>query len=229
MMVEVNNLTKIYGKETVLDNVSFTLNAGEVLGVVGPNGCGKSTLFGIMLGLREASSGYSELFGERDIQKVKSRIGVAMDQGSFYNSFSARRNLLLSAQVKGADASKIDEYLQRVDLAHTGSKAFKKFSYGMKKRLEIADAMLNDPDLYIFDEPTNGLDPDGIVFIRQTILALREQGKTVIVSSHYLQEIEKVCTKLIMLRKGRILYNGGAAELREKHGDLEEFFLNQKG
>lgn len=226
--LSVENISKRYGRELVLDSISFEVKPGTVLGVVGPNGSGKSTLFGIILGLRASDSGSVELFGDSNIQNNKHRIGVAMDQGSFYTAFSAKRNLKLSAIVKGLNNVDLNAALQQVELGHTGNKAYKKFSYGMKKRLEIADAMLTDPDLYILDEPTNGLDPEGIVFIRELVKRLQAAGKTVIISSHYLQEIEKVCTDILMLRKGKMLFYGKASELREKHGDLEEFFLTNK-
>ncbi len=226
--LSVDNISKRYGRELVLDSISFSVEPGTVLGVVGPNGSGKSTLFGIILGLRASDSGSVQLFGDSNIQNSKHRIGVAMDQGSFYTAFSARKNLRLSSIVKGVTNVDIDAALQQVDLGHTGSKAYKKFSYGMKKRLEIADAMLTDPDLYILDEPTNGLDPEGIVFIRELVKKLQAAGKTVIISSHYLQEIEKICTDILMLRKGKMLFYGKAAELREKHGDLEDYFLTNK-
>ena len=226
--LSVENISKRYGRELVLDSISFEVKPGTVLGVVGPNGSGKSTLFGIILGLRASDSGSVELFGDSNIQNNKHRIGVAMDQGSFYTAFSAKRNLKLSAIVKGLNNVNLNAALQQVEQGQTGNKAYKKFSYGMKKRLEIADAMLTDPDLYILDEPTNGLDPEGIVFIRELVKRLQAAGKTVIISSHYLQEIEKVCTDILMLRKGKMLFYGKASELREKHGDLEEFFLTNK-
>ena len=174
------------------------------------------------------SEGQVEIFGERDVQKVKHRIGIAMDQGSFYHGFSAHRNLMLSATAKGVNPSRIKEVLELVELDRTGSKAYKHFSYGMKKRLEIADALLQEPDLYILDEPTNGLDPEGIIFIRELIADLSKQGKTVIVSSHYLQEIERVCTHILMLRRGQVQHFGEKEELKTLHGDLEDLFIRKK-
>lgn len=225
--ISVKSLSKQYGREMAVNSVSFHLEPGQVLGVVGPNGSGKTTLFGMILGLRSADSGEIEVFGESDIQNVKHRIGIAMDQGSFYKSFSASRNLQLSAIAKGVSLDRIPEVLERVSLSHTGKKAYSKFSYGMKKRLEIADAMLSDPDLYILDEPTNGLDPEGIIFIRELINDLRSQGKTVIVSSHYLLEIEKVCTDLLMMRRGQTVFFGPLAEAKEKFEDLESLFITK--
>jgi ABC-2 type transport system ATP-binding protein len=225
--ISVKSLSKQYGREMAVNSVSFHLEPGQVLGVVGPNGSGKTTLFGMILGLRSADSGEIEVFGESDIQNVKHRIGIAMDQGSFYKSFSASRNLQLSAIAKGVSLDRIPGVLERVSLSHTGKKAYSKFSYGMKKRLEIADAMLSDPDLYVLDEPTNGLDPEGIIFIRELINDLRSQGKTVIVSSHYLLEIEKVCTDLLMMRRGQTVFFGPLAEAKEKFEDLESLFITK--
>lgn len=226
-VIEVEKVSKRYGREQVLNQVSFSVEAGQVLGVVGPNGSGKTTLFGIILGLRDSEEGTVKILGSDDLQSVKGKIGIAMDQGSFYHAYSARKNLSLTALTKGVKPERIDEVLEEVELSHTGSKAYKKFSYGMKKRLEIADALMHEPELYILDEPTNGLDPEGIIFIRDLITKLSKEGKTVVVSSHYLQEIEKVCTHILMLRRGVVTFYGTTSELREKHGDLEGLFIRK--
>ncbi len=226
-VIEVEKVSKCYGREQILNQVSFSVEQGQVLGVVGPNGSGKTTLFGIMLGLRESQEGTVRFWGSEDLQAIKGRMGIAMDQGSFYHAYSAHKNLSLTALSKGVKPDRITEVLDMVELSHTGSKAYKKFSYGMKKRLEIADALMHNPDIYIFDEPTNGLDPEGIIFIRELISRLSKEGKTVVVSSHYLQEIEKVCTHILMLKRGVVSFYGTTPELREKHGDLEGLFIRK--
>jgi ABC-type multidrug transport system ATPase subunit len=202
-ILETKDLTKRYGKQLALDGLNFTLKKGQVLGVIGPNGSGKTTLFSIVLGLRKASSGSFTLLGSSDPEKVRNRVGVILDQGNFYQNISAKKNLTISAMTKGVDLARVDELLEKVGLGQVGNKSFKNFSYGMKKRLEVADALLARPEFIIMDEPTNGLDPEGIIFIRDLIFQLQNEGKTIMLSSHYLDEVDKVCTDFLILKNGR--------------------------
>lgn len=226
-IISVNQLTKRYGKQVALDSASFELEKNQVLGVVGPNGSGKTTMFSILLGLRKASSGTFSICGSDDPESVRNRVGVILDQGNFYQGFSAKKNLTISAMTKGVDLDKVDELLERVGLGNTGNKAFKTFSYGMKKRLEIADALLSDPELIIMDEPTNGLDPEGVIFIRELIINLQKEGKTIMLSSHYLEEIQKVCTHFLILRSGKILFHGTKEAVNETYENLESALTNK--
>jgi len=227
IILQTHQLTKKYGQQAAVDNVSFSVEEGQILGVIGPNGSGKTTLFSLFLGLRKPSSGKMEIFGNDNPEEVRKEMAAIMDQANFYLRLSARDNLTISAMTKGVPLEKVDLLLQDVGLEHTGNKAFKSFSYGMMKRLEIADALLTDPQLLIMDEPTNGLDPEGILFVRQLILDLKAKGKTVIISSHYLDEIEKVCTHFLILGGGRCIFHGSKEAVKENYETLESAFVKR--
>jgi ABC-2 type transport system ATP-binding protein len=220
-------LTRRYGKQLALDGLNFSVKKGQVLGVIGPNGSGKTTLFSIVLGLRKASSGSFTILGSNDPEEVRSRVGVILDQGNFYQNISAKKNLTISAMTKGVDVSKVDELLEKVGLGQVGNKSFKNFSYGMKKRLEVADALLAQPEFIIMDEPTNGLDPEGIIFIRDLIFQLQSEGKTIMLSSHYLDEVEKVCTDFLILKNGKNIFHGSKDAVKNNYKSLESVFTNK--
>jgi ABC-type multidrug transport system ATPase subunit len=224
IILQTHQLTKKYGRQAVVDNISITVEEGQILGVIGPNGSGKTTLFSMLLGLRKPTSGSMELFGKSNPEEVRKEMAAIMDQANFYLRISAKENLTISALTKGVSVDRVDPLLKEVGLEHTGYKAFQSFSYGMMKRLEIADALLTDPQLIIMDEPTNGLDPEGILYIRQLILDLKAKGKTVIISSHYLDEIEKVCTHFLILGGGKCVFHGTKEEVKENYDSLEAAF-----
>ena len=226
-ILETKDLTKRYGKQLALDGLNFTLKKGQVLGVIGPNGSGKTTLFSIVLGLRKASSGSFTILGSSDPEKVRNRVGVILDQGNFYQNISAKKNLTISAMTKGVDLARVDELLEKVGLGQVGNKSFKNFSYGMKKRLEVADALLARPEFIIMDEPTNGLDPEGIIFIRDLIFQLQNEGKTIMLSSHYLDEVDKVCTDFLILKNGRNIFQGSKEAVKDNFQSLESVFTNK--
>lgn len=227
IIISVGHLSKRYGKQLALNDVSFDVEKGQVLGVVGPNGSGKTTLFSILLGLRAPNSGSFTIFGQANPEDVRGKVGVILDQGNFYAGISAKKNLTISAMTKNVALSKVDELLEKVGLGEVGKKPFKSFSYGMKKRLEIADALLSDPELIIMDEPTNGLDPEGVIFIRELIFDLKRQGKTIVLSSHYLEEIQKVCTHFLILKKGELVFHGSQEEVLGKFDSLESALTNK--
>jgi len=227
VILRTHQLTKKYGHQAAVDNVSFTVEGGQIVGVIGPNGSGKTTLFSMLLGIRKATSGSMDLFGRSNPEEVRKEMAAIMDQANFYLHLSARENLTISAMTKGVPLEKVDLLLHDVGLENTGNKAFKSFSYGMMKRLEIADALLTDPQLIIMDEPTNGLDPEGILFIRQLILDLKAKGKTVIISSHYLDEIEKVCTHFLILGGGKCIFHGTKEAVKENYETLESAFVKR--
>jgi len=224
IILQTHQLTKKYGRQAAVDNISITVEEGQILGVIGPNGSGKTTLFSMLLGLRKPTSGSMELFGKSNPEEVRKEMAAIMDQANFYLRISAKENLTISALTKGVSVDRVDPLLKEVGLEHTGYKAFQSFSYGMMKRLEIADALLTDPQLIIMDEPTNGLDPEGILYIRQLILDLKAKGKTVIISSHYLDEIEKVCTHFLILGGGKCVFHGTKEEVKENYDSLEAAF-----
>ncbi|MDO9551300.1 ABC transporter ATP-binding protein [Rhodonellum sp.] len=226
-IISVEHLRKRYGKQLALNEVSFVVEKGQVLGVVGPNGSGKTTLFSILLGLRKPNSGSFSIFGQTNPEDVRAKVGVILDQGNFYAGISAKKNLTISAMTKNIPLAKVDELLEKVGLGEVGSKPFKSFSYGMKKRLEIADALLSDPELVIMDEPTNGLDPEGVIFIRELIMELKRQGKTIVLSSHYLEEIQKVCTHFLILKKGELVFHGSQEAVLGKFDSLESALTNK--
>ncbi|ERM84761.1 hypothetical protein P872_23925 [Rhodonellum psychrophilum GCM71 = DSM 17998] len=226
-IISVEHLSKRYGKQLALNEVSFVVEKGQVLGVVGPNGSGKTTLFSILLGLRKPNSGSFSIFGQTNPEDVRAKVGVILDQGNFYAGISAKKNLTISAMTKNVPLAKVDELLEKVGLGEVGSKPFKSFSYGMKKRLEIADALLSDPELVIMDEPTNGLDPEGVIFIRELIMELKRQGKTIVLSSHYLEEIQKVCTHFLILKKGELVFHGSQEAVLGKFDSLESALTNK--
>jgi ABC-2 type transport system ATP-binding protein len=226
-ILETKDLTKRYGKQLALDGLNFTLKKGQVLGVIGPNGSGKTTLFSIVLGLRKASSGSFTILGSSDPEKVRNRVGVILDQGNFYQNISAKKNLTISAMTKGVDLARVDELLEKVGLGQAGIKSFKNFSYGMKKRLEVADALLARPEFIIMDEPTNGLDPEGIIFIRDLIFQLQNEGNTIMLSSHYLDEVDKVCTDFLILKNGRNIFHGSKEAVKDNFQSLESVFTNK--
>lgn len=225
--METKELTKKYGNQRALDGLNFGIKKGQVLGVIGPNGSGKTTLFSIVLGLRKASSGSFTILGSNDPEEVRNRVGVILDQGNFYRNISAKKNLTISAMTKGVDLSRVDLLLEKVGLGHVGNKSFKNFSYGMKKRLEVADALLAQPEFVIMDEPTNGLDPEGIIFIRDLIIQLQSEGKTVMLSSHYLDEVEKVCTDFLILKNGKNIFHGSKEAVKDNFKSLESVFTNK--
>ncbi|MBT0812232.1 ABC transporter ATP-binding protein [Litoribacter ruber] len=225
-VIKTERLSKFYGSEKALDNVSIEINKGEIIGIVGPNGSGKSTLINILLGLRKPSSGNFTILGSTSPDTIQSQIGVVMDQSCFYLRVSAKANLVISAKTKGVGEERVEELLKLVGLDHTGAKRFQDFSYGMRKRLEIADALLTDPKLIIMDEPTNGLDPQGIIFVRNLIRQFKEEGKTVIIASHYMEELEKLCTGIIFLKDGAVALQDTTENLLRDHFSIEKAFTS---
>ncbi|MDB5250926.1 MAG: transporter ATPase [Flaviaesturariibacter sp.] len=201
-----------------LDNINLTVERGSVYGFLGPNGAGKTTTLRLLLGLLRNQQGSIRIFGE-DIAtnriSILRKVGSLIEQPSLYGHLTARENLEVYRRIYGADKSRIEATLALVDLSGTGSKKAKQFSLGMKQRLSIAVALLHRPELLILDEPTNGLDPNGIIETRELIKKLnRDEGVTIIVSSHILAEIEKMATHVGIIHKGRLLFQGTQPELQ---------------
>jgi ABC-2 type transport system ATP-binding protein len=191
-----------------------------VIGLVGPNGSGKSTLIRTLLGLIRATSGSAEVLGHstKHPGEFASRVGVLIENPAFVGSLSAQRNLLSLAALRGIPRSRVAEVLKQVGLAGRESEPVRSFSLGMKQRLGIASALLTSPDLLILDEPTNGLDPAGIVEIRGLLKSLAKEGRTVIVSSHLLSELESICDHLVIIRFGKVLFNGPMSQMLDRTG-----------
>jgi ABC-2 type transport system ATP-binding protein len=212
-ILEINNITKHYKTVTALNNVSFSVPEGSVYGILGPNGSGKTTLLGIILDILKPSSGSFTLLGKSADAEIRKQVGTLLETPNFYHYLSAERNLRIAAYIKGKGFNEIDNVLQKVNLYQRRQSKFNTYSLGMKQRLAIASCLLGDPQVLIFDEPTNGLDPVGIAEIRELIKRLSNEGKTIIMASHLLDEVEKVCTHVAIIKNGNLLTAGSVNEV----------------
>jgi len=221
-ILTINNLTKKFGYLTAVKDLSFTINKGNVYGILGPNGSGKSTTLGVVLNVVNKTSGDFHWFdGDITTHDALKKVGAIIENPNFYPYMSGYDNLRLVCKIKGVDLNKIDEKLEIVGLTDRKNSKFKTYSLGMKQRLAIASALLNDPEILILDEPTNGLDPQGIHQIRQIIKDIANDGTTILLASHLLDEVEKVCSHVVVLRKGVKLYSGRVDEMTSSHGFFE--------
>jgi len=228
-ILTINNLTKKFGYLTAVKDLSFTIEKGNVYGILGPNGSGKSTTLGIVLNVVNKTSGdFSWFDGTVETHDALKKVGAIIERPNFYPYMTARQNLKLVCKIKGVDTSKVDEKLEIVGLLERQNSKFRTYSLGMKQRLAIASALLNDPEILILDEPTNGLDPQGIHQIREIIKKIANQGTTILLASHLLDEVEKVCSHVVVLRKGEKLYSGRVDEMISSHGFFELKSNNQK-
>jgi ABC-2 type transport system ATP-binding protein len=219
--IETKGLTHHFSpSDRVLNDISLRVPAGSIYGFLGPNGAGKTTTLRLVLGLLSQQQGSIEIFGmslRRHRMEILRRVGSSIESPSIYAHLTARENLAIWQIIFQCPATRIDEVLRLVGLAHTGSKRASQFSLGMKQRLSIAVALLHDPSLLILDEPTNGLDPHGILEMRDLLLALnRDHGTTILVSSHLLSEIERLVTHVGIINRGTVIFQGPFAELSEK-------------
>ena len=221
-ILTISNLTKKFGNLTAVDNLSFTINKGNVYGILGPNGSGKSTTLGIVLNVVNKTEGNFKWFdGNTTTHDALKKVGAIIERPNFYPYMTAEQNLKLVCKIKGVPLDKIKEKLEVVGLLDRKNHKFKTYSLGMKQRLAIASALLNDPEILILDEPTNGLDPQGIHQIRSLIKEIASDGTTILLASHLLDEVEKVCTHVVVLRKGMKLYSGRVDEMINSHGFFE--------
>lgn len=212
-VLSINKLTKKYGNITALDEVSFDVPAGSVFGLLGPNGSGKTTTLGIVMDILKQTSGSFQFSGNMPTADTRKNIGTLLETPNFYHYLSAQKNLEIAAAIKGRGKNDIGAALEKVNLAHRKDSKFSTYSLGMKQRLAIASCLLGNPDLLVFDEPTNGLDPEGIAEIRTLILRLAQEGKTIIMASHLLDEVEKVCTHVAILKKGKLITAGAVDDV----------------
>ncbi|MCG8475584.1 MAG: ATP-binding cassette domain-containing protein [Cytophagales bacterium] len=213
-ILEVNKLSKRYGSIRALTDFDMRLQSGQIVGLLGPNGSGKTTALSILLGVNPANSGSYSWFGKSgDVASVRRRIGAVLEAPAFYPYMSGEENLKIVADIKQADYSEIGALLETVELSEWRKYKFSQYSLGMKQRLAIAAALLGNPEVLILDEPTNGLDPKGIAEIREIILKIGKQGKTILLASHLLDEVQKICTHVHILRKGTTLYSGAVSEM----------------
>jgi ABC-type multidrug transport system ATPase subunit len=212
-VLSVSHLSKRYGTINALVNVSFEVPKGTVFGILGPNGSGKTTTLGIIMDVLKATMGSFTLFDEPPTAESRKRMGALLETPNFYHYLSGKENLKIAAGIKGKGFSEIDAVLSRVNLLDRKDSAFSTYSLGMKQRLAIASSLLGSPELLVLDEPTNGLDPVGIAEIRELIKSLRQEGKTIIMASHLLDEVEKVCTHMVLLKKGNVITSGKVSDI----------------
>jgi ABC-2 type transport system ATP-binding protein len=221
-ILTVTNLTKKFGHLTAVKNLSFTIEKGNVYGILGPNGSGKSTTLGIVLNVVNATSGsFSWFDGNTSTHQALKKVGAIIERPNFYPYMTAIENLKLVCKIKEVPEARIEEKLTMVGLWERRDSKFKTFSLGMKQRLAIASALLNNPEILILDEPTNGLDPQGIHQIRELIKKIAAEGTTILLASHLLDEVEKVCSHVVILRKGENLYDGTVDGMLASHGFFE--------
>lgn len=221
-ILTVSNLTKKFGHLTAVKNLSFTIEKGNVYGILGPNGSGKSTTLGIILNVvNRTAGGFSWFNGSTSTHEALKKVGAIIERPNFYPYMTAIQNLKLVCKIKEVPVDKIQEKLELVGLWERKDSKFKTYSLGMKQRLAIASALLNDPEILILDEPTNGLDPQGIHQIREIIKKIAGLGTTILLASHLLDEVEKVCSHVVILRKGEKLYSGPVDSMLASHGFFE--------
>ena len=221
-ILSLKNLDKKYGSVHAVNNLSFDIQKGNVYGILGPNGSGKSTTLGIILNVVNRTSGeFSWFNGSLSTHEALKKVGAIIERPNFYPYMTAAQNLALICKIKGITTEKIDEKLKVVNLYERKNSKFRTYSLGMKQRLAIASALLNDPEILILDEPTNGLDPQGIHEIRQIIKKIAANGTTILLASHLLDEVEKVCSHVVVIRKGVKLYSGRVDEMTASNGLFE--------
>ncbi len=221
-VLQINGLTKRYGAITAVNNLSLQIEAGNVYGLLGPNGSGKTTTLGAVLGIIQPDSGSFTWFGGMYGDQERMHIGSLLETPNFYPYLSPVKNLEITAHIKRIAEPRIDDILEIVNLSQRKDSAFSTFSYGMKQRLAIAAALIGDPEVLIFDEPTNGLDPQGIAEVREIIQRIAGEGKTIIMASHILDEVEKVCSHVAIIKRGTLLASGevGAILSNDRQVDI---------
>jgi ABC-2 type transport system ATP-binding protein len=207
-VLETDGLCKNFSKLKAVNDLNLKIKKGVVFGLLGPNGSGKSTTLGMLLGVTQPSSGSFKWFERSSSHKERLKIGAILEKPNFYPHLSAFKNLQIVAMIKSVDKERIDEVLKKVHLHDRKNSKFKTFSLGMKQRLSIASSLLSNPQVLVLDEPTNGLDPQGIADIRELIIEIANSGKTIILASHLLDEVQKVCSEFAILNKGKLVYQG---------------------
>lgn len=214
LVLEVSNLHKHFGKVHALKDVSLKIPKGSVFGILGPNGSGKTTMLGIVTDMQKSDSGSYSWFGSGTDYHLRKKVGSLIETPNFYSYLNGYDNLKITSLISGrGDDAEIKNVLKRLDLLDKSHIKFGNFSLGMKQRLAVAACIMGNPDVLILDEPTNGLDPEGIAFMRKILQELAAEGKTIIIASHLLEEVQKVCTHVAILQYGDLLAQGTVAEL----------------
>ncbi|MEM9053034.1 MAG: ATP-binding cassette domain-containing protein [Bacteroidota bacterium] len=227
-VLSISGLTKKFGRLTAVNNLQLEVPRGSVFGILGPNGSGKTTTLAMILGVINPTSGTFNWFDGRSGHQVRKKIGAILEAPCFYHYLSAQQNLEVAAAIKEVSTKRIDEVLDRVGLLKRKNDPFRSYSLGMKQRLAIGSALLSDPEVMILDEPTNGLDPQGIAEIRNLIIDLANEDRTIITASHMLSEVQKICTDFAVLRTGKKIYQGKVQELANENNRCELMAENEE-
>ncbi len=212
LILQTDKLTKNFGHVKAVKGLDLNISQGQIFGLLGPNGSGKTTTLGMILGVLNQTSGSFSWYGKPATNEVRQKIGAILEHPIFFPQLSAHQNLKIAAEIKKVNPNRIEEVLDWVGLAERKHDKFKTYSLGMRQRLAIASALLSDPKVLILDEPTNGLDPLGIADIRELIIRIAEDGKTIILASHLLDEVQKVCTDFAVLYQGSLIHTGNVQE-----------------
>jgi ABC-2 type transport system ATP-binding protein len=213
MILNIEGISKAYGKIQAVDNLNLKVEKGQIYGLLGPNGSGKTTTLGIVLGILTQDSGHFTWFDNQYGEHHRQRIGAILETPNFLSYLNAKDNLKIISLIKNSDQDNFDDVLKLVNLYHRKDSKFSTYSLGMKQRLAIAGALIGNPDILIFDEPTNGLDPQGIAEVRMILKQIADQGKTVIMASHILDEVEKICSHVGIMKNGKLLASGAIGQI----------------
>jgi len=228
--IAISGLVKTYGKQNAVDNLTANIAKGRITGFLGPNGAGKSTTLRCLVGLSAPTSGTALIYDKpyRDLDNPLSKIGTVLDSRGFHSALTGKQNLRVVAAAAGIPDSRVDEVLDMVELKDAAGKRMKNYSLGMKQRLALAGAILGDPEMLILDEPANGLGPAGIAWLRKFLRKLAEGGRTILVSSHQLAEMQNTVDDVIIINKGKLIASGSMKEVIGD-GSLEDAFLALTG
>ncbi|MEY3966831.1 MAG: hypothetical protein RLZ96_357 [Actinomycetota bacterium] len=228
--IEFESLSKRFGKQMAVNSLTAKVVSGRITGFLGPNGAGKSTTLRCLVGLSSPSAGTAKILGSeyRQLKNPLSRVGTVLDSRGFHPSLSGKQNLKVVAAAAGISDSRVDTVLEMVELSEAAEKRMKNYSLGMKQRLALAGAILGDPEVLILDEPANGLDPAGIAWLRNFLRKLAEGGRTILVSSHQLAEMQNTVDDVLIINRGMLIAQGSISEIT-KGSSLEEAFLRLTG
>ncbi len=225
-VLQIKDLSKAYGHIKAVSNLNLNIEAGQIYGILGPNGSGKTTTLGMITGILQSDSGSYTWF-ENQHQNPLKRIGTILETPNFFPYLNADENLEIVRHIKGAENKNFDEILTSVNLINRRKSKFSSYSLGMKQRLAIAATLVGDPDVLIFDEPTNGLDPQGIADVRKTLTDIAASGRTVILASHILDEVEKICTHVAIIKYGELLATGSVGSILSSDKTVEVAATNE--